>query len=122
MNDNTPWHYLDGLPKGVPMGWDRWQGLWRQSIGSCVNALGRALRSEACMRTGSRLQLAGKIQRRYGVAMEEARRLLRECERRSHDPWYSELRTRYVAPRSNVLQPDMPSESKASSTKDLETK
>ena len=121
MNDNTPWHYLDALPKGVAMGWDRWQGLWRQSLGSGVLLMGRLLRSDTCMRAGGRLQLAGKIQRRYGIAMEEARRLLQECERRSHDPWYPELRKRYVSSRGGA-RPDTPSESSASSTKNLETK
>jgi len=119
--NNTPWHYLDTLPKGVAMGWDRWQGLWRQGLGGCVLLLGRLLRSPACQRAGSRLQLAGKIQRRYGVAMEEARRLLEECERRSHDPWYPELRQRYVSPRKGA-RTDTPPELKASSTGDLEAK
>jgi uncharacterized protein YjbJ (UPF0337 family) len=120
MND-VPWHYLDGLPKGVPIGWDRWQGLWRQGLGSAVLLMGRLLRSQACTRAGARLQLSGKIQRRYGVAMAEAQRLLEECERRSHDPWYTDLRKRYV-PQSSGAPADKRSESSESSTEDLETK
>jgi hypothetical protein len=116
-----PWHYLDALPKGMPIGWDRGQGLWRQALGGCLLLFGRLLRSQSCVRAGARMQLAGKIQRRYGVAINEARRLLEECERRAHDPWYPELRKRYVLPRGDE-RIDAAPESKASSTEDMETK
>jgi hypothetical protein len=106
----------------MPIGWDRWLGLWRQGLGTCVLLLGRLVRSQACMRAGGRLQLAGKIQRRYGVAMPEARRLLEECERRSHDPWYPELRKRYAAPPLPNIATAEPSTLKESTTEDLETK
>lgn len=100
---NLPWQYLDTFQKGVPIAWDRMAGLWRQALGQLVTRAGRLVRWQRCMAAGDRLQCVGLIQRRYGVARDEARSLLAACERHALDPWYTAGGTRFPA-----LAPTLP--------------
>ncbi|HSW05681.1 CsbD family protein [Aquabacterium sp.] len=98
---NSPWYYLDTLPKGMPIAWDRVEGLCRQGLGKLVTRIGLLLRSERCAAAGRRAQLAGRVQRRYGVAMDEARRLILAYERQAQDPWYTAASARHAKPAPN---------------------
>ncbi|MBI5255698.1 MAG: general stress protein CsbD [Burkholderiales bacterium] len=75
------------------MGWDRLQGLLALASGKAREQWGTLTHDERTIAAARREQFAARIQRRYGVAMAEAERLLAECERNAGDPWFAAGRT-----------------------------
>ena len=62
------------------MNWDKVQGDWKQFKGKIKEQWGRLTDDELEKIHGHREQLSGAIQKRYGVAKDEAERQLKEFE------------------------------------------
>ena len=61
---------------------DQWQGKWKQLTGEVKAQWGKLTDDDLDQIAGNRERLEGKIQERYGVEREEARRQLEDFERR----------------------------------------
>jgi uncharacterized protein YjbJ (UPF0337 family) len=70
------------------MNWDRIQGNWKQVTGQAKAQWGKLTDDDLEVVAGRRDELAGKIQARYGVAMEEANKQLAEWARKATDAWF----------------------------------
>ncbi len=70
------------------MNWDRIQGNWKQVTGQAKAQWGKLTDDDLDVVAGRRDELAGKIQMRYGVAVEEANRQLAEWARKATDAWF----------------------------------
>lgn len=64
------------------MNWDQIEGNWKQFKGSAQIQWGKLTDDELDHMEGSRLKLEGKIQEKYGVAKEEAKRQVEEWLRK----------------------------------------
>ena len=62
------------------MNWDRIQGNWAQVTGKVKSEWGKLTDDDLTVVAGHRDQLAGKIQERYGIEKDRARRDI--------DDWY----------------------------------
>jgi uncharacterized protein YjbJ (UPF0337 family) len=60
---------------------DQWQGKWKQVKGSIKERWGKLTDDDLDVIAGQRDQLAGRIQERYGIAKDEARRQVNEWMR-----------------------------------------
>jgi uncharacterized protein YjbJ (UPF0337 family) len=60
---------------------DQWQGKWKQVKGSIKERWGKLTDDDLDVIAGRRDQLAGRIQERYGIAKEEARKQVDEWMR-----------------------------------------
>ena len=67
------------------MNWDRFEGNWKQLHGKLQEHWGRFREDELQIIAAKRTQAAGKLQERYGVSKEQARRALEEFEFRQRD-------------------------------------
>jgi uncharacterized protein YjbJ (UPF0337 family) len=56
------------------MNWDRIEGNWKQFVGQARQKWGKLTDSDWQVVTGKKDELVGRIQERYGIAREEARR------------------------------------------------
>ncbi|MEM7500028.1 MAG: CsbD family protein [Pseudomonadota bacterium] len=65
------------------MNWDMIQGKWEQYKGQAKTHWGKLTDDEVDQAAGNREQLEGKIQERYGIAKEDAKRQV--------DEWMSKL-------------------------------
>lgn len=70
------------------MNWDRIQGDWKQLTGHAKERWGKLTDDDLTIVAGRRDQLAGKIQERYGVAVEEAEKQVAEWQRKASDSWF----------------------------------
>jgi uncharacterized protein YjbJ (UPF0337 family) len=70
------------------MNWDQIQGNWKQVTGQAKKQWGKLTDNDFDIVAGRREQLAGKIQERYGVALEEAERQIAQWERKATDAWF----------------------------------
>jgi uncharacterized protein YjbJ (UPF0337 family) len=70
------------------MNWDRIQGDWKQLFGHAKERWGKLTDDDLTIVAGRRDQLAGKIQERYGVAVEEAEKQIAEWQRKASDTWF----------------------------------
>jgi uncharacterized protein YjbJ (UPF0337 family) len=61
---------------------DQWQGKWKQLTGQVKKQWGQLTDDDLDQIDGDRERLEGKIQERYGIEREEARRQIDEFERR----------------------------------------
>lgn len=61
---------------------DQWQGKWKQLTGEVKRQWGKLTDDDLDQIGGNRERLEGKIQERYGIAREEARKQVDEFERR----------------------------------------
>ena len=52
--------------------WNRIQGNWKQIVGGVRQQWGKLTDDDVAQLTGTREQLAGKIQERYGITQQEA--------------------------------------------------
>ena len=59
---------------------DQWQGKWKQLTGQVKEQWGKLTDDDMTQIGGNRDQLLGKIQERYGIAREEARRQVEQFE------------------------------------------
>ena len=64
---------------------DEVAGKWQQAKGKLKQQWGKLTDDDLTILEGRQDQLAGKIQERYGIAKEEAERLLREFRERNRD-------------------------------------
>ena len=71
------------------MNWDRIQGNWKHAVGQAKEQWGKLTDDDFNVVAGSRDQLAGKIQERYGVAKDEAEKQVAEWQRKATDAWFS---------------------------------
>lgn len=62
---------------------DRLKGNWKQLRGSAQEQWGELTNDDLDVIEGQRDQLVGRIQERYGIEKDEARRQVDEWERRS---------------------------------------
>jgi hypothetical protein len=56
------------------MNWDQLEGKWKQFTGAAQAEWGKLTHDDLQKLSGTKDQLVGKIQERYGVAKEEAER------------------------------------------------
>ena len=61
---------------------DQWQGKWKQLTGQVKQQWGQLTDDDLDQIAGDRERLEGKIQERYGIEREEARKQIDEFERR----------------------------------------
>jgi len=62
------------LQQEEPMNWDRIEGNWMQFKGQVRQQWGKLTDDDMELVKGKRIELAGRIQERYGVAREQAER------------------------------------------------
>ncbi len=67
------------------MNQDRFEGIWKQFSGKVQGHWGELTHNPLAVSAGTRAQLAGRIQERYGVSKEEAARQLKEFLDRNHN-------------------------------------
>lgn len=63
------------------MNWDRIEGNWKQAAGKAKVQWGKLTDDDLDVIAGRREQLAGKIQERYGIAKDEAKKQIDEFEK-----------------------------------------
>ena len=63
---------------------DIFQGNWNQLKGKVKQKWGKLTDDDLDVIDGKRIELAGKLQERYGYGMEEAEEQLKDWENRSH--------------------------------------
>jgi uncharacterized protein YjbJ (UPF0337 family) len=66
------------------MNWDQIQGNWKQMTGKVRETWGKLTDDELSKIAGQRDQLVGTIQKRYGIAKEEAEEQVRRFEDTLH--------------------------------------
>jgi len=71
------------------MNWDRIEGNWKQLLGKAKEQWGQLTDDDLNVVAGRRDQLAGKIQERYGVAVDVAQKQIAEWQRKASDDWFS---------------------------------
>jgi uncharacterized protein YjbJ (UPF0337 family) len=76
-----------GKTPEIDMNRDRCAGMWKQITGSVKSYWGELTSNPRLALTGTRDQLAGRIQERYGVSQEESTRQLKRFYKRNRD-WY----------------------------------
>ena len=68
------------------MNWDQVEGKWKQLKGLVKQKWGKLTDDDLDVIAGKRDQLAGKIQERYGVTREEARKQVDEWNPEASSP------------------------------------
>lgn len=68
---------------GIAMNWDQIQGSWRQFRGQVKQKWGKLTDDDLDYISGKREELVGRLQKRYGIAKDEAERQVDEFQRRS---------------------------------------
>ena len=63
------------------MNWDQIQGKWKQSTGAVKEKWGKLTDDDLTVIAGKKDQLVGKIQERYGIAKDEAKKQVDEWQR-----------------------------------------
>jgi uncharacterized protein YjbJ (UPF0337 family) len=63
------------------MNWDRIEGQWKQRRGKAVHHWGKVMNDELAAIAGKHEQLVGRLQERYGIAKEEAKRQIDEFKK-----------------------------------------
>ena len=63
---------------------DIFQGNWNQLKGKVKQKWGKLTDDDLDVIDGKRIELAGKLQERYGYGMDEAEEQLKDWEERSH--------------------------------------
>lgn len=66
---------------------DRIEGAWKQIKGKAHEKWGTLLNDDDHIRSGRRLQTAGRIQARHGRAMDESLRQIRAIDARTQNMW-----------------------------------
>jgi len=69
---------------GAKMNTDQMKGNWKQFVGKAKETWGKLTDNDWRIVEGTRDQLVGRIQERYGIAREEAERQIADFER-SHE-------------------------------------
>ncbi len=71
------------------MNWDQIQGNWKQAIGKAKEQWGLLTDDDLKVVDGRRDQLAGKIQERYGGALNDIEKQIAEWQRKASDSWFT---------------------------------
>jgi uncharacterized protein YjbJ (UPF0337 family) len=71
------------------MDWNRVEGNWKQLKGRAKQQWGKLTDDDLTTSAGRREELAGKIQERYGIAMDAARNQVDEWAHGADDTWLS---------------------------------
>ena len=71
------------------MNQDQMAGKWKQVKGKLKEQWGKLTDDDLTTVEGNSEQLIGKVQERYGIAMDAARKQVDEWARRADDTWLS---------------------------------
>ncbi len=71
------------------MDWNRVEGNWKQLKGRAKQQWGKLTDDEIAATNGRRDELAGKVQERYGIAKDAARKQVDDWARNADDTWLS---------------------------------
>jgi uncharacterized protein YjbJ (UPF0337 family) len=71
------------------MDWNRVEGNWKQLRGRAKQQWGKLTDDDLAMVAGRREELAGKVQERYGIARDAARKQVDEWANKADDSWLS---------------------------------
>ena len=69
------------------MDWNRVEGNWKQLKGRAKQQWGKLTDDDLTTSAGRRDEPAGKVQERYGIAMDATRRQVDEWARKADDTW-----------------------------------
>jgi len=69
------------------MDWNRVEGNWKQLRGRAKQQWGKLTDDDLAMVAGRREELAGKVQERYGIARDAARKQVDEWANKADDSW-----------------------------------
>ncbi len=69
--------------------WDQIEGNWKQLKGRVQVQWGKLTDDDFDVIAGKREQFRGKIQERYGIAQEEAEKMVDKWEKSADDSWFS---------------------------------
>lgn len=73
------------------MNWEQIEGNWKQVVGKAKEQWGKLTDDDLDVVAGRRDQLAGLIEKRYGVAKEEAEKQLASWQRTASDSWFAKV-------------------------------
>ena len=71
------------------MDWNRVEGNWKQLRGRAKQQWGKLTDDDLAMVAGRREELAGKVQERYGIARDAARKQVDDWVNKADDSWLS---------------------------------
>ena len=71
------------------MDWNRVEGNWKQLKGRAKQQWGKLTDDDLTASNGRRDELAGKVQERYGIAKDVARKQVDDWASRADDTWLS---------------------------------
>jgi len=71
------------------MDWNRVEGNWKQLRGRAKQQWGKLTDDDLAIVAGRREELAGKVQERYGIARDAARKQVDEWANKADDSWLS---------------------------------
>jgi uncharacterized protein YjbJ (UPF0337 family) len=71
------------------MDWNRVEGNWKKLRGRAKQQWGKLTDDDLTASAGRRDELVGKVQERYGIAMDAASKQVDEWARRADDTWFS---------------------------------
>ena len=75
------------------MNWEQIEGNWKQAVGKAKEQWGKLTDDDLDVVAGRRDQLACLIEKRYGVAKEEAEKQLAAWQRKASDSWFVKGKT-----------------------------
>ena len=76
------------------MNWEQIEGHWKQAVGKAKEQWGKLTDDDLDVVAGRRDQLAGLIEKRYGLAKDEAEKQLAAWQRTASDSWFSKTTTK----------------------------
>jgi len=71
------------------MDWNRVEGNWKQLKGRAKQQWGKLTDDDLTASAGRRDELAGKVQERYGIAKDAARKQVDDWASQADDTWLS---------------------------------
>lgn len=71
------------------MDWNRVEGNWKQLKGRAKQQWGKLTDDDLTAANGRRDELAGKVQERYGIAKDAARKQVDDWAKSADDTWLS---------------------------------
>lgn len=71
------------------MDWNRVEGNWKQLKGRAKQQWGKLTDDDLTAASGRRDELAGKVQERYGIAKDAARKQVDDWAKSADDTWLS---------------------------------
>jgi uncharacterized protein YjbJ (UPF0337 family) len=84
MSNDREWN---AHTRSEEMDWNRVEGNWKQLKGRAKQKWGKLTDDDLTTAAGRRDELAGRVQERYGVALDAARKEVDEWARGADDTW-----------------------------------